>query len=163
MRLAFRKRLKVLMAGLVFGLATALAAAADSKPDFSGEWTLNVSKSDFGPLPGPSRRIDKIDHKDPNLKIDTIVVSQQGESTRQWSCTTDGKECSNTTGPASLKSTAQWEGSTLTINSKGTFNDNAVQIKDKWNLSEDGKTLTINRHLASAQGEGDQTLILEKH
>ncbi|MCL5743643.1 MAG: hypothetical protein M1541_06915, partial [Acidobacteria bacterium] len=53
----------------VFLLAVAaclLAARVEAKPNLSGTWKLNVTKSDFGPLPAPSARTDKIEHSDPN-------------------------------------------------------------------------------------------------
>jgi hypothetical protein len=40
---------------LAFGLVQAQA-----KTDFSGTWKLNASKSDFGPMPPPDTRTDKI-------------------------------------------------------------------------------------------------------
>ncbi len=163
MREIARMRLNRLTGVLLFGLATAwMAAGADSRPNYSGEWKLNLEKSDFGPLRPPTSRTDRIDHKDSNLNVTTIVVNPQGENTRRWSCTTDGKECTNTIGPASLKTTVKWEGDALMVDSKGTFNDNEVQFKDKWTLSEDGKMLTINRHLASQMGEADQRIVMEK-
>ena len=56
----------------VCALAALLASGqAQANPNFSGEWKLNTSKSDFGPLPGPSTRTDKIAHVHPDLKITT--------------------------------------------------------------------------------------------
>ncbi len=42
----------------VFALSAIVAAAcfaapADSKPDFSGDWKLNVEKETSSPMPGP--------------------------------------------------------------------------------------------------------------
>jgi hypothetical protein len=151
------------MAAFVLALAAALSAAcADSKPDFSGDWKLNVGKSDFGPMPAPTSRTDKVDHKDPSLKFTSRQVGPQGEITREWSCTTDGKECSNTLFGNTWKSTAKWDANNLVVESKGSFNGNDVQSKEKWTLSPDGKTITINRHLAGPMGEADQTIVFEK-
>lgn len=154
-----------LLAIACFGLAVVMASHADSKPNFSGEWKLNVDKSDFGPLPPPKSRTDKIDHKDQSLKIARTQTNQQGESTSELSCTTDGKECTGTIRgvPLTLKTTVEWDGSALVFDSKGTFNGRDVQIKGKWTLSADGKTITIARHLAGQEGETDQTIVLEKH
>ena len=49
-------------ASLVCFAAVAFAASLAAKPNFSGTWTLNVSKSDFGMLPGPTSRTDVIEH-----------------------------------------------------------------------------------------------------
>jgi hypothetical protein len=148
---------------LALGLAAALIlVGAEGKPNFSGEWKLNLSKSEFGPFPAPNSRTDKIDHKDPNLKINTTSSGQQGEISVDLAYTTDGKESTNTIRGNPVKSTVKWEGGALLIDSKGTFGGNDVQIKDKWTLSEDGKTLTINRHFTSQMGEADQKQMLEK-
>jgi len=41
---------------------------AQAKPNFSGTWKLNAGKSNFGPMPAPETRTDKITHQDPDLK-----------------------------------------------------------------------------------------------
>ena len=150
--------------GVVLGLAVVLATAQESKPNFSGEWKMNLEKSDFGQLPGPKSRTDKINHKEPDLKINRTTVTQADQTfASEWNCTTDGKECSNEIpGGVVLKSTAKWDGEALAVDSKGTFGQGEVQIKDRWTLSKDGKTLTIARHLISEMGEADQTFILDK-
>ena len=43
---------KAMLGLLAIGLV-ALPGLAQSKPDFSGTWKLNVGKSDFGQVPGP--------------------------------------------------------------------------------------------------------------
>ena len=136
--------------------------AADAKPNLSGAWKLNVGKSDFGPLPGPTSRTLKIDHEDPSLKIAVTEVKQQGEVSYQASYTTDGKENVNTNRGNTFRSKLKWDGDVLVIETKGTFAGGEVTARDKWTLSDGGKTLTIERHLASEMGEVDQKLLLEK-
>ncbi len=143
---------------------TAFAASlvAQSKPNFSGTWKLNVAKSDFGPLPGPDSRVDVIEHSDPAIKINTNQEGAQGKIEATINYTTDGKEVTNHVGPREIKSTVVWDGSNLVVNSKLTFQDNDVTIKNVWTLSEDGKTLTQNAHLAATMGEADQKYVFEK-
>ena len=61
-----------------------------------------------------------------------------------------------------FKSTLTWDGDNLVIDTKGSFNGNDFTAKDSWTLSEDGKTMTVERHLASAMGEADQKILFEK-
>jgi hypothetical protein len=152
------------LAAFAITLAIGAGAASADKPDFSGEWKLNLEKSDFGPLPGPKSRVDKISHKDPELKINRTQVSPMDQTnTSEWTCTTDDKECSNDIpGGITLKSTARWDGEKLVVVSKGSFQQGEIRIKDTWTLSKDGKTITIVRLLSSDMGEAEQTLILEK-
>ena len=59
----------VVLTALVSLCLTSATMAAD-RPDFSGEWNLNIVKSDFGGRkPTPIGAVLKIDHKDPVLKI----------------------------------------------------------------------------------------------
>jgi len=153
----YRKAILTSVAALA--LATSLAA----KPNFSGTWTLNVSKSDFGMLPGPTSRTDVIEHNDPVLKDTVTQETQQGPQNATLSFTTDGKEATNEQGPMTVTSTLSWDGDSLVVNSKTSVQGNDITIKQVWTLSADGKTLTQNAHLAAAAlGETDQKLVFEK-
>lgn len=143
-------------------LTTAWCFGAYAKPNFSGTWKLNVEKSEYGPMPAPTSMVDKIAHEDPSLKINRTQVGQQGELNYDLNFTTDGKESSNTIRGNAMKSTVNWEGETLVFDTKFSIQDNEITFKDKWNVSPDGKTITINRHAASPQGEIDQKLVMEK-
>ena len=142
---------------MFFGLAQAHA-----KPNFSGTWKVNVAQSDFGAIPGPDSRTDKITHQDPDLKVHVNQSGQMGEMTYDAAYTTDGKECTNNVNGNVFKSTVKWDGDGLSLETKGSFNGNEFTAKDRWALSEDGKTMTVQRHLASAMGETDQKLVFEK-
>jgi len=138
------------------------AALAQAKPNFNGEWKLNASKSDFGMMPAPTSLVLKITHSDPDMKVVRTQVGEQGEFTNESAYTTDGKECVNKSRFGETKSTLKWDGDVLVINSKMDFQGNEVTITEKWSLSEDGKTLTQNRHFSTSQGEGDVRTVLEK-
>jgi hypothetical protein len=147
--------------------AALLAAAfgllqAQAKPNFTGAWKLNVSKSDFGAMPAPDSRTDKISHEDPELKDSTTQSGQMGEVSAELKYSTDGKETTNMVRGNEVKSTAKWDGDELAIDGKGSFNGADISLKDRWSLSADGKTLTILRHVTSPMGETDQKIVLEK-
>jgi hypothetical protein len=139
---------------------TALPALA--KPNFSGDWKLNTSKSTFGQMPAPSSMTSKVVHEDPKLKNTIKQSGEQGDFETESNYTTDGKECTNQLFGNDVKSIVKWDGETLSIDTKAKFGDNDVAIQDKWSLSEDGKTLTVARSFKSAMGEGVQKLVFEK-
>jgi len=149
-------------------LAVALLAAAfgllqaQAKPNFSGTWKLNTAKSDFGAMPAPDSRTDKITHDDPALTDSLTQSGQMGEVNAELKYSTDGKETTNTVRGNEVKSTAKWEGDELAIAGKAQFNGADVTLTDRWSLSADGKTLTILRHVNSPMGETDQKIVLEK-
>ena len=138
------------------------AGQAQAKPNFTGDWKLNIDKSNFGPMPAPEKMTMKVDHKEPALKVATAQSSGQGDMQYEANYTTDGKESTNTIGPMEAKSTAVWEGDALVINTKLNAGGTDITIKGKWTLSEDGKTITNASHIVTPQGELDVTYILEK-
>src|SRR5271157_4927580 len=60
----------------VLAILALAALPALAKPNFSGDWKLNLSKSSFGQMPAPSGMTNKITHEDPKL---TSHVKQSGE------------------------------------------------------------------------------------
>ena len=139
-----------------------MTAFAQQKPDFSGTWKLNVAKSEFGVLPGPTSRTDVITHKDPSLSDSVTLENAEGKQEYTANYTTDGKEAVNKIGPREVKSTLKWAGSNLAVSSKFVYNDSDVTGESTWALSGDGKTLTFSIHYVSPLGEADQKLVFEK-
>jgi hypothetical protein len=140
----------------------AASAAFAAAPDLSGNWKLSASKSDFGQFPGPSGMTQKITHSEPSLKVEGKMSSDMGDMEYTANYTTDGKESTNQAFGGEIKSTAKWDGETLLMETKGSFGDTPFTMKDKLNLSEGGKVLTILRHFSSSMGEADQKLVFEK-
>lgn len=138
----------------------ATVAVAQSRPDFSGTWKTDISKSNFGLLPPPQSASMKVEHKEPALKLISITASDSGERSFEASFTTDGKECTNFLGNTEVKSVLKWDGSALLMEHKAGGGE--VVVKDKWTLSEDGKVLTLVRQWSGSQGETTQTLVHQK-
>ena len=57
----------------------AAAWAQDAVPNFTGKWSIDIAKSDFGPMPPPESVVHVIDHKEPNIKVVTTQKGAQGE------------------------------------------------------------------------------------
>jgi len=58
--------------------------------------------------------------------------------------------------------TAKWKGNALVIVTTIKEPDGAVETRERWTLSADGKTLTKQRHSHGPKGDRDETLVLEK-
>ena len=131
-----------------------------SKPNFSGEWQFNVAKSNFGPLPPPTLMNRTITHTEPAL---TIVEAQQSamgdqKSTRKY--VTDGSEITFEVQGVVVSSSATWKESALVFVSR--VDAAGLSFTDRMTLSLDGKTLTSEVHISSAQGDADITVVFEK-
>jgi hypothetical protein len=157
-QMMFRKLLSI-----TFLLALPLiTVVAQQKPNFSGTWKLNVAKSDFGMLGGPTSRTDVITHKDPSLSDSVSGESAEGKQQYTATYTTDEKEAQNKIGGRDVKTTVKWDGNKLVFTSKLVYEGADVTGTAIWTLSEDGKTLTLAVHYTSAMGDADQKLVFEK-
>jgi hypothetical protein len=135
---------------------------AEAKSDFSGTWKANTGKSEFGPMPPPDSFTEKITHEDPSLKVNIAQTGGTGDMTYDMAYTTDGKECVNHVADNEFKSTLKWEGDDLVADTKGSFGGNDFTSKDRWVLSDGGKTMTVTRHISTAMGEFDMKVVFEK-
>ena len=146
----------------VIAAAAGMAMAAD-KPDFSGNWKMDVDKSVFPPpMPAPTTMTRKIDHKDPDLSVIEARTGPQGDMNTTVKYSTDGKETTNSLMGNDVKSKAVWEGKTLVITSAANFGGTDIKLTDKWTLAEDGKTLTDVLGISAPQGDFEMTFVLVK-
>lgn len=152
--------------GAILALVLTLSVCAAAKPDFSGSWKTNASKSDFGPMPPPEKWDMEVDHKDPAIKVKTTMANQMGERTNEAAYTTDGAETTVGEGPAATKATVTWEGDAIVFKTtrKANMQGEEIEIKgvEKWSLSGDGKTITVDMTLTAPMGEFQMKRVMEK-
>lgn len=152
----------------IWVLAVVVAAAcgagrAADKPDFSGKWVINNAKSEFGPMPqGPDRFERKVDHQDPQIKVTTIQAMQGNERTTEVAYVIDGNEHDVQIGETTAKVTANWMGPILEVITKRDIQGNTITSIEKWSLSSDRKTLTLNSEITTPQGEFKLKFVLDK-
>jgi hypothetical protein len=149
--------MKKLMSALFVIAAVANMATAADKPDFSGNWKLDLDKSTFGPLPPPATMTRTISHKGPDITVEQAMTGPDMNVTFKYS--TDGKETANSFMGADFKSKTEWDGKVLVIhNDLGA--DAPVKSTDRWTLSEDGKTFTDVLSIKSPDGDFEITHVL---
>jgi hypothetical protein len=147
-------------------LVAASALAQGAKPNFSGTWQIDLTKSEFGPMPPPDSIVSIIDHKDPKIVVKTTQKGAQGEFSNERNITTDGKPNANKLktpmGEQDVTSTTTWDGNQLVSSYKMEIQGTAVEFSDSWSLSDDGKVLTIAREIKSEQGPMSQKMVFNK-
>jgi hypothetical protein len=147
-------------------MALTFSTAAQGLPNFTGTWTLDAAKSDFGPMPPPDAVVMVVDHKDPALKVSITQKSQMGEATSNSTYTTDGKENTNKmrapAGEQDVKSTTKWTGKMLATSRTIEAQGMSIGIDETWDLSADGKVLMINRTLKTPQGDFSTRMAMNK-
>ncbi len=138
---------------LAVALAFVLPGAAQDRPDLTGTWKLDASKSEIHSekIAGETWTI--------NVKEDTINISESEDGSAkkvELKCTTDGKECK----VAGEKATASfWYNGAMLVEME-TRGDHVVRYRMK--LSGDGKTLTVDTTHITPQSSPDDTLVFEK-
>lgn len=147
--------------------------------NFSGDWKLNESKSEFvGQFPlcifgGGDRirsKIMKIAGHADFITVDVASSSIDGALViRQEKLTFDNKESEGTfVGSPREKSTASWsdDGQTMTINSVKPFDVNAenadFKVTEVWKLINDGRSVSVQVNSSSEAGENIMMLVYDK-
>ena len=141
---------------------TLAATAVYAAPNLTGDWKLNLGKSNYGSFPAPQGATRKIVVSGVKLSMTTVQKGAQGEVTTQLNYTTDGKEVVNKTATGDSKGSAQWIGDKLIIDSHREMQGAELKQKEIWTLSPDGKILTIDAHVSLPNGEFDVKQVFEK-
>lgn len=135
---------------------------AQAKPNLSGNWTLDVARSNFGRLGNSqfknARMTLKISHREPELKI--VRNANLGGQSRNHNLNyyTDGRGESNPNilSNEAMQSKTKWEGARLISRSSSSmsFNGQSLNLEaiEKRELSADGKSLTITNTISSPRG-----------
>jgi hypothetical protein len=157
-RLQQRSKNRLLILGFLSS-ATLLIAAQASRPNLSGRWELDKSRSDFGPLPPDDSAMELIQHQEPKLTITQIWKDTEGEHTLVWQLTTDGTENLARMNEVEIASRTVWEDSKLVTEWRMKRGAQLREGKFVRSLSEDRKTLTVGVRRRSASNEIDQHLV----
>lgn len=149
---------KVVISGvavIVVMLVMCSGTVAQQKPDFSGTWVMDRSRS-IGLPPGMQQTMTVVQKGD-QIDLETKLVSAQGERVIKDTYTLDGKEADYTTqgpsGPTGKgKRKATWlpRGNGIVVNEEAMMETEKGPVKTqlvrKWTMSPDGTTLTIDMY-----------------
>lgn len=149
--------------------APAAAQAPVVKPDLSGTWTLNLSKSNYDQVPPPQDEIIVFSHTGPTYSIATTSDNERGKEVYTLPFVTDGSETPTPKGIFAdtatlqyLSTKGEWDGTSLILTQKIIYQSGAGSLKSTFTLSADGKTLTRMMHISVDQGEFDTTSVYDK-
>lgn len=183
---------KVLFLTAFVCLLAVSAFAQDKKADFSGSWTLDVSRSKLDERARIESMTMTVAQTDKDIKVETATKrlpppadamqsggGGQGGGMRRgggfggdgtFLYTLDGKESSiETDGPMGkvpVKLKAEIDGGKLKLSSTRTFNTQMGEVsmttKETWTLSDDGKTLTVKRDTETPRGTNSSEMVFTR-
>ena len=174
-------------ASLIF----AAAAFAQKAPNFGGTWTLDVSKSKLGDRNNIESQTLTVTQSDKDIKIETATkrtpppngggggggggfgggggMGRGGDGSATY--TLDGKETKmDVAGPGGntipVTMSGKIDSGKLMLSRSSTFNGPngmvSTSSKETWELSSDGKTLTVNTERTSPRGTDSTTKVFSK-
>jgi hypothetical protein len=165
-------RRKLMMSSItVLALVVSMGVAAAQKPNFSGTWVMDRSRS-IGLPPGMEQTMTVTQTGD-KIELETKLITAQGERVIKDSYTLDGKEADFTpqgpTGPSGKgKRKATWlpRGNGIVVNEEATTEGEKGPVTTglvrKWILSPDGATLTIDMYYDGPNGSYETKRIFLK-
>jgi hypothetical protein len=153
-------RLAVLAMGLAIGLFCGVPAWAVT--DFSGEWTLNVARSDFGRANPPRALLMKVRQSEGQLAVESTLTDARGDSTSRYTLDLTGKETENVMRGNRVVSLSSWRGPSLQVKARTALQGAEVRTVDQWQMEDGGRVLTIYRTATTPNGEIEQRFVYEK-
>lgn len=156
---------KLLVTTLLFIFISGTLWAQDGKVNFSGEWSLNTEQSTLSEN-GFQPATLRISQQGNTLSVERVYSREyQDDFVINEDLTLDGKENKSDTQFSSRVSTAKWDGSTLIIASKLSFerngNEFTMNTEEAWTLkAKDVLSIAASSH--SSRGDNEATLVYQK-
>ena len=164
--------MKKLFAATIISAALVSFTVKSDKANFSGSWTLNEGKSDFGQRGARfATKAIKVDQKADAITISRTTPNFQGgdDITTTETLTFDGKEVSSTGfGNSTRKSSLKWsdDGQSFIVSSNTTMDRNGQTFTfsgtETWTLGDGGKSLMITTVRTTQQGESTTKAAYDK-
>jgi hypothetical protein len=150
-------RITLTVLAFLFWSVAMHVSAQQAKPNLTGTWKLNRSKSIPAPKHGSGGDFYKIKHSEPRLEM------VHGET---YSYVIDGKErvANRSTQDGVTRAKAYWVGDTLVIEKHQETRRGEVDFVVRYTLSQDGKSLAVTHHVDRSwfSGAFDESLNYEK-
>lgn len=164
MTLLRRSILFSVMAAFVLPLyAYRQAESPAQKTNFSGRWRMVKDKSDFAKAAMPDMIVRVVDQQGKTMNVHTIQTTGMKTTSADVSYFLDGSEANNVINGHDAVSKAFWDGPALMVRTTIKFpNGDEEMVLDRWELSDDGQTLTTTSHITTAKGGAILKLVCEK-
>lgn len=125
----------------------------------AGAWRLNVTASDFGFLPPPRLREDRISLHGGRITIETHQIDTNGDNRVTRDLTLDAEPCVIDVLGRSREVRAHWTGAVLHVETRWEIGGNPRRLLETWRVAA-GRLRIERRHEANG-GAIRQTLLLD--
>ncbi|MEQ1832437.1 MAG: hypothetical protein ABL977_05225 [Candidatus Eisenbacteria bacterium] len=140
-----------------------VAAVPHPAARFAGRWQLDLAHSDMGkPRRATVAREDVIVADGPWLHVRSVAVRAGNDSLKlEYRYRVDG-DAMNTLMGQEVKTRGHMAGGTLHLDSEAKLLLLTLLVSEHWNVSADGRTLTLERESRSPLGDEKQKLVFAR-
>jgi hypothetical protein len=160
-RLAF---LLMAAAALWPAIVPAQDSATEAKPNFSGRWRMVKEKSKLAGFHVPDIVVQVVEQRGKTMNVHTVETTGRQTTTADVSYFIDGSPSTNVIHGRQAESKTFWDGNVLNVRTavKDASGTEVLVMEDRWELSDNGDTLTRTSHDITPKGSVDMTLISVK-
>ena len=141
-----------------------MSVIAQQKPDFSGEWKLNVQASSLSPIVAPVAQsgVLRIDHHEPRFSAQQTIVLDGKPFESTFEMLADGNEVTATDGGRRIVSSLRWDGDVLVAAWQIEIPNGEMTIAFRYELQDDGRRLRAAEQLRGAGRDQDNVWVFER-
>ena len=119
-------------------------------------------KSDFSHAAMPDMIVRVIEQRGVTLNVHTIQTTGTSTKSADVSYFIDGSSSTNTINNHEATSKTFWDGPALVVRTTVKLAAGEEEIEDRWELSDDGQTLTTTSHIDTPKGSTVLKLVCQK-
>jgi hypothetical protein len=149
----------------VFFLAGATTVIAQPKPDFSGEWKLNVQASTLSPIVAPVAQsgVLRVEHHEPRFTAHQTIVLDGKPFESKFELLSDGREIATTDDRGRRTvSTLRWDGDALVVTWRIQGSAAEVTISFRYELQDGGRRLRAAEQIRGGGRDQDNLWVFER-
>jgi hypothetical protein len=161
---AARRHLRHTLVGVLVVLAGAMIVIAQQKPDFTGEWVLNLKASALSPAVAAAAQsgVLGIEHHDPSFTSHLTVMFGAKPFETRFELLADGREVVETVRERRSVSSLRWDGDALVFMGRSEGPDGAVTISFRYELQDGGRRLRAAEQIRGGGRDQDNLWVFER-
>jgi len=132
-----------------------------SKPNFTGQWKLNLEKSRLQ-IPTPASSLFVIEHREPTFRLTRTNVYGSEPNTISFEGTTDGAESEHDFGEVHARMRLYWDGDTLVADMHVRTKDDAGTNIVRYSLEDEGRMFRVVEQARSPKYRHDNLWIFDR-
>jgi hypothetical protein len=144
-------------------LALAIPAAAQNKPNFSGEWVMNRQASTLSTAASPIQSGNvSIEHHEPAFRYKASLRAGTAPIEYEFQATTDGRDVAGTLQGRAVVTRLTWDGNALVLTSRIERADGDMRISFRYELLENGRRLRATEQLRGGGRDQDNIWVFDR-